>query len=141
MFFLVLQLATLLPCSTYDRKRFAAITIRIDKPRCTALLFTSGKLVITGVKSWYVSARICLPLSQWLILFCRYECLLGSMCIARITSNLFLHAKYYIVNCDVQNIVAHSEIPLRPNQILNIQHMYESMAMECTYQRNMFPGK
>lgn len=46
------QLAALLPCSTYDRKRFAAITIRIDHPRCTALLFTSGKLVITGVKSW-----------------------------------------------------------------------------------------
>lgn len=45
-------LAMLLPCSTYDRRRFAAITIRIDNPRCTALLFTSGKLVITGVKSW-----------------------------------------------------------------------------------------
>lgn len=70
----------------------------------------------------------------------RYECLLGSMCIARITSNLFVHARYHIVNCDVQNIVAHSEIPLRPNQVLNIQQMYESMAMECTYQRNMFPG-
>jgi transcription initiation factor TFIID TATA-box-binding protein len=115
------QLATLLPCSTYDRKRFAAITIRIDNPRCTALLFTSGKLVITGVKSWY-------------------ECLLASLCIARIMSRLFVHARYYIVNCDVQNIVAHSEISLGPNQFLNIQQMYESMAMECTYQKNMFPG-
>lgn len=45
-------LAMLLPCSTYDRRRFAAITIRLENPRCTALLFTSGKLVITGVKSW-----------------------------------------------------------------------------------------
>lgn len=45
-------LAALLPCSTYDKRRFAAITIRLDNPRCTALLFTSGKLVITGVKSW-----------------------------------------------------------------------------------------
>ncbi len=45
-------LAMLLQCSTYDRRRFAAITIRIDNPRCTALLFTSGKLVVTGVKSW-----------------------------------------------------------------------------------------
>jgi transcription initiation factor TFIID TATA-box-binding protein len=45
-------LSVLLPCSTYDRKRFAAITIRLDNPRCTALLFTSGKLVVTGVKSW-----------------------------------------------------------------------------------------
>lgn len=47
-------LSTLLHCSTYDRKRFAAITIRLDNPRCTALLFTSGKLVVTGVKSWLV---------------------------------------------------------------------------------------
>lgn len=115
------QLAMLLPCSTYDRKRFAAITIRIDNPRCTALLFTSGKLVITGVKSWY-------------------ECLLASLCIGCLISRLFVHAKYHIINCDVQNIVAHSEIKLQPGQILNIQQMYESMAMECTYQRNMFPG-
>lgn len=71
---------------------------------------------------------------------CRYECLLASLCIARIVSGLFLHARYCIVNCDVQNIVAHSEIKLRGNQMLNIQRMYEDMAMECTYQRNMFPG-
>ena len=77
--------------------------------------------MITGVKSWY-------------------ECLLASLCIGRAISRLFAHAKYCIINCDVQNIVAHSEIPLRENQILNIQQMYENMAMECTYQRNMFPG-
>jgi transcription initiation factor TFIID TATA-box-binding protein len=55
-------------------------------------------------------------------------------------SNLFVHVKYYIIDCDVQNIVAHSEIPLRENQFLNIQKMYENMSMECTYQKNMFPG-
>lgn len=38
------DLSILLPCSTYDKRRFAAITIRIDNPRCTALLFTSGKV-------------------------------------------------------------------------------------------------
>jgi transcription initiation factor TFIID TATA-box-binding protein len=114
-------LAELIANSTYDRRKFAAITIRLDNPRCTSLLFTSGKLVVTGVKSWY-------------------ECLLASLCIARIISMHFVHARYFIVNCDVQNIVAHSEIRLRPGQILNIQRMYESMAMECTYQRNMFPG-
>jgi transcription initiation factor TFIID TATA-box-binding protein len=114
-------LAMLLPCSTYDRKRFAAITIRIDNPRCTALLFTSGKLVITGVKSWY-------------------ECLLASLCVASIISSLFAHAKYFITDCDTQNIVAHSEIHLRNGQFLDIQRMYESMSMECTYQKNMFPG-
>ena len=37
--------------STYDRKRFAAITIRITNPKVTALLFSSGKLVVTGAVS------------------------------------------------------------------------------------------
>ena len=69
------QLAILMPFSTYDRKRFAAITIRIDNPRCTALLFTSGKLVVTGVKSWYDS-------------------LLASLCIGRTISRLFVHTRY-----------------------------------------------
>lgn len=34
--------------TTYDRNKFAAITIRIANPKTTALLFSSGKLVITG---------------------------------------------------------------------------------------------
>lgn len=40
-------------CSHYNRRKFAAITIRVDDPTVTALLFTSGRLVITGSKSWY----------------------------------------------------------------------------------------
>lgn len=50
--------------SHYDKKRFAAITIRIDDPVVTALLFTSGRLVITGSKCWY-------------------ECMLASLIIVR----------------------------------------------------------
>jgi hypothetical protein len=34
--------------TTYDKKKFAAITIRLSNPKTTALLFSSGKLVITG---------------------------------------------------------------------------------------------
>jgi transcription initiation factor TFIID TATA-box-binding protein len=56
--------------------RFAAITIRISNPKCTALLFTSGKLVITGVRSWY-------------------ECLLASLCISR---SVRVSAEYWL--CD-----------------------------------------
>jgi len=40
-----------IPNSAYNKKRFAAITIRIDEPKTTALLFSSGKLVITGASS------------------------------------------------------------------------------------------
>ena len=45
--------------STYDRKRFAAITIRITNPKVTALLFSSGKLVVTGA----VSRQMCVHAS------------------------------------------------------------------------------
>ena len=40
-----------IPNSSYDRKKFVTITIRIDNPKTTALLFLSGKLVITGAVS------------------------------------------------------------------------------------------
>lgn len=46
------RLCSLLPCSSYNRRRFAAMTIRVGDPKCTGLLFTSGKLVVTGAKSW-----------------------------------------------------------------------------------------
>lgn len=114
-------LALLLPCSCYDRRKFAAITIRIDNPKCTALLFTSGKLVVTGVKSWY-------------------ECLLAAIMVGKLLQSVLLGNSYCIVNCDVQNIVAHTELPLVGAQTLNIQAMYENLSMECTYQPTMFPG-
>ena len=46
------RLADLYPFTTYDRKRFAAITIRLANQHCTCLLFGSGKLVITGSTSF-----------------------------------------------------------------------------------------
>ena len=70
----------------------------------------------------------------------RYECLLASLCVAKVIGRLFEQSIYQIIDCDVQNIVAHAEIPLQQGRTLNIQRMYESMPMECTYQKNMFPG-
>ena len=115
------QLATSLPCSSYNRRRFAAITIRVDNPKFTALLFTSGKLVVTGVKSWY-------------------ECLLASLCMSRLINDTLVNTNLHIINCTVENIVAHAEIQMLPNQKLDIQALYENHSIECTYQRNMFPG-
>lgn len=115
------RLAMYLPNSSYNRRRFAAITIRIDNPQCTALLFTSGKLVITGVRSWY-------------------ECLLSSLCISRITTSALVGCHYQILDCEIQNMVAHSEAELGTNQKLDIQRMYDTLSIDCTFQRNMFPG-
>ena len=46
------KIRQLLPFSFYDRARFAAITIRLSSPECTTLLFSSGKLVVTGGRTW-----------------------------------------------------------------------------------------
>lgn len=115
------RLAWNLPCTTYNRKRFAAITIRVGDPQCTALLFTSGKLVVTGVKSWY-------------------ECLLAALCVCRMVSRALTGCSYKVSNCEIQNIVARSTVVTGPHQRLNIQRMYELLGLECTYQRSMFPG-
>jgi len=49
-----------IPNSAYNKKRSAAITIRIDEPKTTALVFWSGKLVITGASSKQMAiAAIC----------------------------------------------------------------------------------
>eukprot|EP01083_Nonionella_stella_P266928 902302_1 len=37
--------------SEYNPKRFAAVIMRIREPKSTALIFKSGKIVITGAKS------------------------------------------------------------------------------------------
>lgn len=35
----------------YNPKRFAAVIMRIRQPKTTALIFASGKMVVTGAKS------------------------------------------------------------------------------------------
>ena len=35
----------------YNPRRFAAVIMRLREPRCTALLFSTGKLVVTGARS------------------------------------------------------------------------------------------
>ena len=113
--------ASVLPNSFYDRQRFAAITIRIADPMCTALLFTSGKLVLTGSRSWC-------------------QCLLASLHIARL---LTIHTKgvtFSVRDTSVQNIVGNAVIPLKTGECLDLQMMYDALGTICTWQPNMFPG-
>lgn len=111
---------TVLPCSFYDQRRFAAITIRLYHPECTTLLFSSGKLVVTGCKHWYESVYASLFMTRLLS-----ECLAGHT--------------FELVACDIQNMVAHVEAPVQDGY-LDLQAMYAQMAINCTYQRKMFPG-
>ena len=115
------HVARCLPNSFYDRKRFAAITIRVTSPVCTALLFTSGKLVVTGSKSLM-------------------ECVLASLKITRMLERHIPTVTFLVRNAVVQNVVAHVVIPLKPGQKLNLARMYEDHGCNSTYAKQMFPG-
>jgi len=111
----------MLPFSFYDQQKFAAITVRLHNPDCTTLLFSSGKLVVTGCRSWY-------------------ECVYASLFIADLLSECLPGHSFQLHACDVQNMVAHVEIPVGKGGGLDLQAMYTQLALNCTYQRKMFPG-
>lgn len=114
-------LSLILPYSFYDRQRFAAITIRLHSPNCTTLLFGSGKLVVTGGRNWY-------------------ECVLAALCVCRILRDVFPSKQFTLSNCEIQNIVAHVELPVGERGVLDLQSMYGKLELNCMYQRTMFPG-
>jgi len=114
-------LSRLLPFSFYEKERFAAITIRIKSPNCTTLLFSSGKLVVTGGRDWY-------------------ECVLASLFVCRILRDAFPSQVFKLVNCEVQNIVGHVEMPIGDRGLLDLQSMHSKLELNCLYQRQMFPG-
>ena len=76
-------ISEVLPGSSYDRRKFAAMTIRLANPSCTLLLFSSGKLVVTGGKSWYEGVLSCLR-------------------IARFLQRTLVGADFWLKSCDVQ---------------------------------------
>ena len=114
-------LAQLLPYSFYDQQRFAAITIRLRSPDCTTLLFGSGKLVVTGGRNWH-------------------ECVLASLYVCRLLRDAFPSRAFHLVNCEIQNIVAHVEIPVGEHSMLDLKSMYCKLELSSMYQPNMFPG-
>lgn len=116
------KICEILPGSSYDRKKFAAMTIRLADPNCTILLFSSGKLVVTGGRTWYESILSCLFIRSFL-----QEYLTG--------------VDFRLKSCEIQNIVAHVEvIDDQEKFYLDIEGMYTQLNVQCTYQRQMFPG-
>ena len=111
----------LLPFSFYDKSKFAAITIRLSRPECTTLLFSSGKLVVTGGRTWY-------------------ESVYSSLFVAQLLRECMPTERFVLTQCAVQNMVAHVELPVGPEGMLDIQAMYTRLGLNCTYQKRMFPG-
>ena len=114
------HISRLLPNANWDKQKFAAITIRLRSPPCTTLLFTSGKMVLTGCRNFMA-------------------CVLASHEIVRMLRRGIPGVQFRLCDVHIQNIVGNATLDLK-NQYIDLDAIYEAHNVYCTYQRNMFPG-
>jgi transcription initiation factor TFIID TATA-box-binding protein len=100
----------------FNPRRFAAVIMRLREPRATALVFASGKLVITGTKS-------------------SHNCSLATKKIAYILERVGFQPASYI-NFKVQNIVGTVDVgfPIRLEGVAFAHPTFSS------YEPELFPG-
>ncbi|KAI8821651.1 TATA-box-binding protein 2 [Fimicolochytrium jonesii] len=99
----------------YNPKRFAAVIMRIREPKTTALIFASGKMVVTGAKSEEQSR-------------------LAARKYARIIQKLGFPAKF--AEFKIQNIVGSTDVkfPIR------LEGLAMAHSAFCSYEPELFPG-
>ena len=100
----------------YNPQRFAAVVMRIREPRCTALVFRTGKMVVTGAKS-------------------ESDCKYGGRKFAKILQKVgFERVQFH--NFRIQNMVATSDVgfPIR------LEGLVYSHAKFSSYEPELFPG-
>ncbi|KAI9216998.1 TATA-box-binding protein-like protein [Blastocladiella britannica] len=99
----------------YNPKRFAAVIMRIRDPKTTALIFASGKMVVTGAKSEEQSK-------------------LAARKYARIVQKLGFRAKF--TEFKIQNIVGSCDVKF-PIRLEGLSHLHSSFS---SYEPELFPG-
>lgn len=99
----------------YNPKRFAAVIMRIREPKTTALIFASGKMVVTGAKS-------------------EQDSKLASRKYARIIQKIGFDSKFK--DFKIQNIVASCDVkfPIRLEGLAFAHGTFSS------YEPELFPG-
>ncbi|KAJ2602136.1 TATA-binding protein (TBP) [Coemansia sp. RSA 1804] len=99
----------------YNPKRFAAVIMRIREPKTTALIFASGKMVVTGAKS-------------------EDDSKLAARKYARIVQKLGFRAKF--TDFRIQNIVGSCDVkfPIR------LEGLAYSHGKFSSYEPELFPG-
>ena len=111
----------LIPNAKFEKQKFAAITIRLGQPVCTVLLFTSGKMVLTGCKSML-------------------DCILASTSVYYYLRSGFPGVRFVLEPVKIQNIVGNALLSLPAGCHLDLLRFYEMYNIYCTYQPSMFPG-
>ncbi|KAF2344328.1 TATA-box binding protein, partial [Trinorchestia longiramus] len=99
----------------YNPKRFAAVIMRIKEPRTTALIFASGKMVITGAKSEQ-AARMAAQ---------KYN---------RIIAKLGFNTNFQ--EFKIQNIVSSCDTKFA----IRLEGLAFSHSNYCSYEPELFPG-
>ncbi|KAH8263072.1 hypothetical protein KR044_003970 [Drosophila immigrans] len=101
--------------SEYSPKRFRGVIMRMHSPRCTALIFRTGKVICTGARN-------------------EMEAQLGSRKFARIIQKLGFPVKF--MDYKLQNIVATVDLrfPIRLENLNQVHGQFSS------YEPEMFPG-
>ncbi|KAL1924438.1 uncharacterized protein VTP21DRAFT_4092 [Calcarisporiella thermophila] len=99
----------------YNPKRFAAVIMRIRDPKTTALIFTSGKMVVTGAKS-------------------EEDSRLAARKFVRIIQKLGFDAKF--MDFKIQNIVATTDAQFQ----IRLEEFALTHGQYCSYEPELFPG-
>jgi transcription initiation factor TFIID TATA-box-binding protein len=105
----------------YNPNRFAAVIMRLRNPKTTGLIFSSGKMVITGARS-------------------EEECQLASRKYARIIEKMGFPVKYS--EFKIQNVVASADVkfPIHLEK-LETDHMTRKVEnSEIQFMPELFPG-
>lgn len=114
-------ISDVLPNSHFDKQKFAAITLRLATPACTVLLFTSGKMVLTGSKTYL-------------------DCRLAAKHVCLMLKQAFPGMQFSLAPINIQNIVGNVDLNLSEHQFVDLQQINNEHDIVCTYQKNMFPG-
>ncbi|KAK6089671.1 hypothetical protein P3W45_001313 [Vairimorpha bombi] len=99
----------------YNPKRFAAVIMRIREPKTTALIFASGKVVITGAKSEKQSK-------------------LAAQRYSKIINKLGFNADFN--DFKIQNIVSSCDTKFS----IRLEGLAYSHSNYCSYEPELFPG-
>lgn len=99
----------------YNPKRFAAVIMRIRDPKTTALIFASGKMVVTGAKSEKASR-------------------IASQRYAKIINKLGFNAQF--TDFKIQNIVSSCDLKF----CIRLEGLAYAHSNFCSYEPELFPG-
>lgn len=110
------ELVIKIPFCEFNKRKFAAASLRLKTPRSTCLIFSSGNLVVTGSRS-------------------EAEALLASRRYCHILAK-FLDRTVRMRRFQIQNIVASVELPWAMD-LVAIANVYQTY---CSYEPEVFPG-